>query len=205
MLQINKSGLVTDQQPPAPSIVSPAELYAATVGFLRRQFSVIIFALLFVLAAGAFYLFTVPPRYTGHAVLVIDTHSTQFLQAQSQRPDPTTQTATVDTQIEILKSEDIATSVIQDLHLNDDPEFVSPSPGIIGNIVGFLTFMLIPKIPSFEHQVGGPTPEFRRMRTAIATLDKNLKVKRSGLTFAIDIDFKSLDPDRAAQVANAIA
>ena len=205
MLQINKSGLVTDQQPPAPSIVSPAELYAATVGFLRRQYSVIIFALLFVLSAAAFYLFTAPPRYSGHAVLVIDSHTTQFLQAQAQHPDPTTQTATVDTQIEILQSEDIATSVIQDLHLNDDPEFVSPSPGIIGNIVGFLTFILIPKIPSFERQVGGPTPEFRRMRTAIGTLEKNLKVKRSGLTYAIDIDFKSLDPDRAAQVANAIA
>ena len=43
------------------------------------------------------------------------------------------------------------------------------------------------------------------MRTAIDTLEKNLKVKRSGLTYAIDIDFKSLNPDRAAQVANAIA
>ena len=78
MLQINKSRLVTDQQPPAPGIVSPAELYSATVGFLHRQFSVIIFAVLFALAAAAFYLFTAPPRYTGHAVLVIDTHNTQF-------------------------------------------------------------------------------------------------------------------------------
>ena len=43
------------------------------------------------------------------------------------------------------------------------------------------------------------------MRTAIGTLEKNLKVKRSGLTYAIEIDFKSLNPDRAAQVANAIA
>jgi succinoglycan biosynthesis transport protein ExoP len=207
MLQINKSGLVTDQQHPAPGIVSPAELYAATVGFLRRQFLVIILGLLFALAAAAFYLFTAPPRYTGHAVLVIDTHNTQFLQAQSQRAlaDLPTDSATVDTQIEILKSEDIANSVIKDLHLDNDPEFVSPSPGLVGNIVGFLTFTLIPKIPSFEEAAGGPPPEFRRMRTAIFTLENNLTVKRSGLTYAIDIEFKSLKADRAAQVANAIA
>ena len=43
------------------------------------------------------------------------------------------------------------------------------------------------------------------MRTAIGTFEDNLKVKRSGLTYAIDIEFKSLNPDRAAQVANAIA
>ena len=160
------------------------------------------------MAVAALYLVTAAPRYTGHAVLVIDTHNTQSLQAPSQRPsaDLPTDTATVDTQIEILKSENIATSVIKELHLNDDPEFIAPSPGIIGRIIGFLTFVLIPNIPSFEHEGGGgPTPEFRRMRAAIDTFEENLKVKRSGLTYAIDIEFKSLSPDRAAQVANATA
>ena len=43
------------------------------------------------------------------------------------------------------------------------------------------------------------------MRTAIGTFEDNLKVKRSGLTYTIDIEFKSLNPERAAQVANATA
>ena len=43
------------------------------------------------------------------------------------------------------------------------------------------------------------------MRAAIGTLEDNLKVKRSGLTYTIDIEFKSLNPERAAQVANATA
>ena len=149
---------------------------------------------------------TAAPRYTGHAVLVIDTHNTQSVQAPSQRPaaELPTDTATVDTQIEILKSENIATSVIKDLHLNDDPEFIAPSPGFLGRIIGFLTFILTP--PSFElGGGGGPTAEFRRMRAAMGTFEDNLKVKRSGLTYTIDIEFKSLNPERAAQVANATA
>ena len=211
MLQINKSRLVTDKEPSAPSFkspgfVSPAELYAATVGFFHRQFAAIVFVLVLFLAAAAVYLMTAAPRYTGHAVLIIDTHNTQLLQAQSQHPqaDLPTDTATVDTQIEILKSENIAASVIKDLHLNDDPEFIAPSPGIIGYIVGILTFLATP--PSFGPSTGGgPSAEFRRMRAAVGTFEDNLKVKRSGLTYTIDIEFKSLNPERAAQVANATA
>ena len=206
MLQISKSRLVTDQEPQAPGVLSPADLYTATVGFFHRQFSVIAFVLFLCLAAAAVYLVTAAPRYTGHAVLVIDTHNTQSVQAPSQRAaaEQPTDTATVDTQIEILKSENIATSVIKDLHLNDDPEFIAPSPGFLGRIIGFLTLILTP--PSFElGGGGGPTADFRRMRAAMGTFEDNLKVKRSGLTYTIDIEFKSLNPERAAQVANATA
>ena len=86
MLQISKSRLVTDQEPPASGFLSPADLYAATLGFFHRQFPVIVFVLLLSLAAAALYLVTAAPRYTGHAVLVIDTHNTQSLQTPSQRP-----------------------------------------------------------------------------------------------------------------------
>ncbi len=114
--------------------------------------------------------------------------------------------ATVDTQIEILKSENISTTVVKDLHLNEDPEFISPKPGLIDTLVGFFTFAFIPTIPTFQHGTGsGPTPEFRQMRSAIGTLDGNLTVKRAGVTYAVDIEFKSVRPDRAAQVANAVA
>ena len=82
MLQINKSRLVPEQAVQASEFVSPAELYAAVIGFVRRQFSVIVFVLLFTLALGTVYLFTAPPRYTGHAVLVIDTHKSQFFQGR---------------------------------------------------------------------------------------------------------------------------
>jgi len=207
MLQVNKSRFAADQTAPAPEFVSPAELYSAVVGFLRRQFSVLIFALLFALAVGGLYLFTAAPRYIGHAVLVIDTHKTQIFQPQSPLGDLPIDSSTVDTQIEILKSENIATSVIKELHLNDDPEFIAPRPGFIGTIVGFITFVLPPIVPpSFQRQEsGGPTPEFLQMRSAIGIFLSNLTVKRSGLTYAVVIEFKSLKPDRAAQVANAVA
>ena len=205
MLQINKSPLAPDQRL-ASEFVSPAQIYAAIVSFLHRQFPVILIVLLVSLALGGLYLITATPRFTGHAVLLIDTHKTQVFQVQAPLGDLPIDSATVDTQIEILKSENIATTVVKDLHLNEDPEFISPKPGLIDRLVGFFTFAFIPTIPTFQQGTGsGPTPEFRQMRSAIGTLDGNLAVKRAGLTYAVDIEFKSVRPDRAAQVANAVA
>jgi polysaccharide biosynthesis transport protein len=162
--------------------------------------------LLVMLALGGLYLITATPRFTGHAVLLIDTHKTQVFQVQAPLGDLPIDSATVDTQIEILNSENIATSVVKELHLNEDPEFIAPKPGLIDRLVGFFTFAFIPTIPTFQQSTGsGPTPEFRQMRSAIGTLQGNLTVKRAGLTYAVDIEFKSANPDRAAQVANAVA
>ena len=205
MLQISKPPVAPDQRL-ASEFVSPAEIYTAIVGFFHRQFPLILIVLLVSFALGGLYLLTATPRFTGHAVLVIDTHKTQVFQAQAPLGDLPIDSATVDTQIEILKSENISTTVVKDLHLNEDPEFISPKPGLIDTLVGFFTFAFIPTIPTFQHGTGsGPTPEFRQMRSAIGTLEGNLTVKRAGVTYAVDIEFKSVRPDRAAQVANAVA
>ena len=48
-------------------------------------------------------------------------------------------TAAVDSQVEVLKSENVAVSVIKNLHLMQNPEFIAPSGGLIGAIVGFIS------------------------------------------------------------------
>jgi succinoglycan biosynthesis transport protein ExoP len=213
MLQINKSRLVPEQTVQASEFVSPAELYASVIGFVRRQFAVILFVLLFTLALGTVYLFTSPPRYTGHAVLVIDTHKSQFFQGQSPLGDLPVDSATVDTQLEIIKSQNIALSVIKDLHLNEDREFIAPSAGFIGSIMGFVSNTLIGGFtdlvsfgaPSGEKSASDPSPDFRLTQSALGTFESHLTAKRVGLTYAIDLEFQSLNPDRAAQIANAVA
>jgi polysaccharide biosynthesis transport protein len=204
MLQINKPRLVPEQGALSPEFISPAELYALLVGFVRRQYRVIAFVVLLVFALGAVNVFTSPPRYTGHAVMVIDTHKTQTFQQQSPLGDLPIDSPTVDTQLEIFRSENIALSVIKDLHLNEDPEFVSPGAGFIGSAIGLVVNLFTFGTPA-DVEPGEPTSEFRRMRGALGTFQSHMAVKRVGLTYAIEIDFQSLSPDRAAQIANAIA
>ena len=106
---------------------------------MRRQFSIIVFAVLCCLALGAVYLFTATPLFTAHAVLVIDTHKVQSWQTISPLGDMPMDSASVDTQIQIIKSDNVALSVVKDLHLNEDPEFISPRAGLIGTVMGFVS------------------------------------------------------------------
>src|SRR6516165_8633336 len=185
---------------------SAAEFYAACIGFLRRQFFPLLCMLLFSLVVGIAYIWISEPRYTSRVTLIIGAPKVQFFQSQSPAAgDSAMSSATVDTQIEILNSDDIALSVIKELRLDEDPDFISPRPGIRGTITTFATnaisaalHAVVPLKP--QTPIEAP-PEYR----ALQTFHQRLKVKRVGGTYAIDINFESHDPFRGAQVANAIA
>jgi polysaccharide biosynthesis transport protein len=196
MLQTNKPLVASDQHLATVDIQSPAELLTAFVAFLRRQYPVIVFMLLLVMAAGAVYLFTTPPSFTGEAKLIIDTRKVQLFQQQSVLGDIPIDSATVDSQVEVLKSENVALAVIKEMRLNEDPEFVRPHLGVIGAVIGF-----IPSLFSADE----PPSEFNLTRRAMAVFETRLTVKRVGLTYVIDIGFRSFSAERAAQVANAVA
>ena len=139
MLQISKPRPLADSGVATPELISPAELYAVVIGFARRRFPVVAFTVVLILALAIIYIVTTPPKFTGHAVLMIDTHKTQFFQ-QQQSPlgDLPIDSAAVDTQIEILNSENIALSVVKQLHLDQDPEFIYPRAGISQTVLGFV-------------------------------------------------------------------
>ena len=131
MLQINKPRPV-ERQTLSPEFLSPAEIYAFAIAFVRRQFRVIGFVFLLTLSLGVVYILASPPRYTGRAVLVLDSHKAQAFPNEAALGMPINSMA-VDTQIEVLNSDKIALSVIEQLHLNEDPEFISPKAGVVEN------------------------------------------------------------------------
>ena len=194
MLQIEKAPPLSDRGVSEPP--SQAELLSALVGFLRRQYPLILFVLAATVGLGAVYLFTTPPLYTGKASMIIDTRKVQVFQNQSVLGDIAVDAATVDSQVEIIKSESVALSVIKDLHLTDDPEFVGSGGGFIGAMLG----LLANPFGSAE-----PKSEFVQLRSALGVLQGHLNVRRIGLTYVMEISFQSRNPERAAQIANAIA
>jgi succinoglycan biosynthesis transport protein ExoP len=200
MLQIDKAKSAVEPTASAPDFASPEELYAAFIAFARRQFPVIVFVMLLTLGLATVYIFTTPPRYTGEAVMIIDTHKLNpFQQQNSLGIDAPVDTAMVDSQVEILKSENIALSVIKDLHLTDDPEFVGSSGGLGGAVFGLVSSVISLFGPD------EPSSELVLTRKALQHFESALTIKRVGLTYVIDIDYESLSPERAAQIANAIA
>jgi succinoglycan biosynthesis transport protein ExoP len=171
-----------------------AEFVNFAWGFLRRQYVVVIFFALLAIGLALIYLQHTPPRYTAHAAMIIDTRKGQVFQNQSILADAPIDLAGVESQVQIIKSENVAASVIKDLHLTEVPEFVGGAASPIDRLLTYLRWDPSP-----------PRSELELMRQAFNTFGRNLDAVRVDMSYVVDISYTENDPDRAAQIANAVA
>jgi succinoglycan biosynthesis transport protein ExoP len=191
-LNFNQSTERVDREPPADSITL-SELFEQLVGIIRRQFPIFVFVIACVTALGLVYLITTPPSFTAHAIMLIDSSKLRVLQQQdTPLGDVAIDTAQVETQVEILKSENIGLSVIKELKLTDEPEFVAGRAGLLS---GLLDLFSSPAVQS----------DTALTRRALGAFLGKRTIGRVGRTYVLDIGFSSMDPPRAANIANAIA
>ena len=196
MLQLNKIRSEVNAEPAAPQTLSHAEALYDFLAFARRQFYLIAFVVILATALGIIYSVTARPSYTAQAELMIDARKLQVFQQQSILGDIPIDTAQVDSQVEVLKSENVALSVIKNLHLTEDPEFTRPDSGLLGMLFGFIFSPF-----DSEHSAS----EFEITRGAVHAFQDRLSIKRIGLTYIIQISFRSYNAEHAAEIANAVA
>ncbi len=82
---------------------------ASMLSVLRRRWAAIASMLALAVAIGATYVATTPQRYTASSLLLFDVRATEPFQ-QRGYPNPAADSAYVDSQVEVLKSEAIARS-----------------------------------------------------------------------------------------------
>ena len=198
MLQFSKEQAETSRERAASDSITAAESLQSIVNFFRRQSSVFLFATFLTTALGVIYLVTARPIFTGQAQLLIDTHNVQALQVSSQQPFFPIDTLQVESQVGVLKSENIASAVIEKLHLAQDPEFIEPGGGLLAAISSFVS-------GDFVSADQANPSEFELSRRAMSAFKRRLTVARIPQSFIIQIDFQSYNAERAAQIANAIA
>ncbi|MBR1092297.1 AAA family ATPase [Bradyrhizobium manausense] len=186
----------TDSHEQFNDLASFKDLLLAIKSLVRRQLPYIIFTLLVCVGLASAYVLTASKKYTSTAALIIDSRKTQLLQQQSSPlgVDTPLDSATVDSQVEIITSEKVALSVIKDLDLIHNPEFTEP--GLIGRIIGPVFALLSAPESASSQSI---------TRNVLENLLKNLNVKRRGLSYVIDVSYKSRDPDLSARIANGIA
>ena len=195
MLHVGTDNRLANHRTAPESVLSLAEFVAAWKAFVRRQRSILLFVPLLSVAIALLYLATATPKYTAEAVLLVEPKRSDGA-TQSSPGDFGSAASIMDSQVEILKSEKIALSVIRTLQLTKDPEFVGPAGGLVGTTQRLLSRILF---------APEPDTEFSLTRRALERFYRRLAVKRVGLTQTIGIEFESPSPERAAQVANAVA
>jgi uncharacterized protein involved in exopolysaccharide biosynthesis len=142
--------------------------------------------------AASLYLLLATPEFIARSQILIDP-KTPVLREQTREVNFSLDAAQVESQITLLRSEKIAAMVINDLKLRDDREFQGAAPAM------WRTLFERPEELSEEDA------SFIRHRTAIAAFETGLIVRRVGLSYAIEIAFRSVDAKKAALIANATA
>jgi polysaccharide biosynthesis transport protein len=168
------------------TLSSPAALLTMLVGVVRRQLLLIILITLSVFGLGLIYLIITPPQFTATALLLLDSRRVVASRAeQSPIAETGYDPARVESLVQLLRTDTIALSVIKSLHLTEDPEFACRNSTLFA--------------------AEKPCSEFQRTRTAITAFANRLAVRRRGLSYILEISFTSGDPERAAQITNAVA
>jgi polysaccharide biosynthesis transport protein len=169
-------------------------------GFLRRQYLVIVFTAALAMMASVIYLKVTPPTYTGQVKVLFGNPKAQFVQQQSMLADVPMDSAQLETQLQILKSKAIATAVINQLKLADDPDFkVSMPNGPLHSV-----FQALRSWFGLPLQAR-PVNQDEAMDGLVAVFEDRLTAARLGYSTVIQIDYNASSPERAATIANAVA
>jgi uncharacterized protein involved in exopolysaccharide biosynthesis len=142
--------------------------FADVLELLRRRSFSFLLAMGLALGAGSLYLVVAKPSYSATAQLLIDTKRSDSPGSQFMLVD----TTVVESQIETIKTDKIAVTVIKKLGLDQDPEFLEP-----GRIMRLLSM-------AWLVQLDRPSTEQARLRTSIAKFKRALKVTRIGQLLA---------------------
>ena len=114
--------IIDDIQPLAPQQEGTAELVDWLIGLLRRQYLVILVVTMLAAGAGGIYLAVATPIYTAQTSVYIDLHKNLIDQQQGIfGNDP----IEIESQIQIIKSKTVATSVVKRLQLLNNSQLTS--------------------------------------------------------------------------------
>jgi succinoglycan biosynthesis transport protein ExoP len=190
MLQMTSS-LATE--PEIEQKKTPRQLFDWVIGVVRRQLLLILSTVVLGTLLGAIYVLVVPPTYTAEATIVIDPRRVQLF-AKAPFSEYPLDGPAFETEIELVKSEPVALSVIKSLDLTKDPDFLEPS-GVLGVIFNLVSRFVPAKSLS----------DSQSTNIALAMILKNLSVKRVGFSYNLSIQYRSANPILAGKIANEIA
>lgn len=163
------------------------------LGLLRRQARLIAITVLAVLVVATAAVFTMKPIYTASTLVLVDPSRKDLLDPNAQMGGGSGESARVDSEVELAKSEATLLQTIEDENLIDDPEF-GVRLGLRDTVLSFFR-IAEPKLPTGDEA----------LQSVMAKLRESITVQRRGLTFMLAIQARSPDPATAARIANAVA
>jgi polysaccharide biosynthesis transport protein len=178
------------------------------VSACRQRYKLIIATACIVTTTVAVIVTFLPNRYEAVASVQIDQRNKEITNIKGVISDLKADSATVDSEVEIIRSKQVTQRVIEQLGLRQDVEFAGLSSLHalmikIGLSRGAFKQVEPPEPATIEDLIGQPKEPERD--EVVRAFEQRLKVNRVRSTLVLEIHFISADPVKAARIANAIA
>lgn len=189
------------------------------LAILRRRRWVILSVVALITTLATLIGLQLTPKYTAKALVMIDPRKERVVNVEEVLQGINPDAVVVETQIKVIRSRAHIERVMERLRLFADAEF-NPRlregdrqvafrfGGVWEQLLGWLPDSIMVATGLAEEPVldaDGQVPETMAREAAIETFAGNLGVTQEGRSFVIAITFTSVDPVKAARVANAVA
>jgi polysaccharide biosynthesis transport protein len=180
---------------------------------IRRQAAAVGAVCLVALLAGTLWILASVPLYTASALVLIDNKRVRAVEDSYDVNSPNGDAAgsAVDSQAEVIKSDNVAVAVIRKLDLLSDPELGAmslPKKDLFSRLRQSILEIFHPSSLSNAdgRSIGSEgDSEQARLHYAADMLRANMDIRRVPHTAVLQIYYTSRSPAKAAQIANACA
>jgi uncharacterized protein involved in exopolysaccharide biosynthesis/Mrp family chromosome partitioning ATPase len=181
---------------PKPARTSAGLSVSQLVNLLWRRKAAIVVAGLIGACIAVAIGKSLTPKYLATAELYVDPRELQLVDREltPRSQDISGLAMVVESQARLITSNSVLMQVIQETHLDKDPEFGGGSSGLIANVFGLFGL----DVRQSGTSVLGQT-------AALDALNRHINVKKTDRTFIVDIEVWSNDPAKAAMLANAVS
>ena len=200
--------------PALPSVVRDQFDVSELLAMLRRRRGIILGCMVVITLLATLITFQLTPKYTADTQLLLNTRKTNVIDLQAVVGGLPPEAAAVRSEIDVLRSRQLAVKVIDKLGLVGDPNFNdalrdrSTIEVWIGNAEAAVTNWLgsLGVGPAASSRVS--TPEEDRQATMTGLVDKLLHylvVFNDGRSYTLNVTFTSRDPELSSRVVNTVA
>lgn len=172
---------------------------------VMRRWRLLAAIALVIFVATALKTLQATPMYTAHASVALDMRKEQITGDQQVLSDLPADTSAVDTEVEVMKSRQLADRVVKALNLDNDPEFngALQKPRGLAAVTAGIRGLFKAAAPA-PRQLS-PAEAERTHEGVVSDVLGRLSVQRVALTYVIQIGFTSENPSKAAMIANKYA
>ena len=171
---------------------------------LRKRLRLILTIMFGLTALAVIGVMQMTPLYTAEALILLDQQKTQVVDVQAVMSGLASDSPTIDSQVEILRSRSIARHVVESLALESDPEFngaLRPASMLVWlDPRKWLSLLTKRNRVRTEEQIREAT-----INRLIDGVVSRTTVSRRGATYILSLKFTSENPAKAAKIANALA